>query len=229
MFQVLTIVSALAVFLLLSFHRYYAGRAEASANLLLAAMLGGYAAWLRRSAGAVLKKAATGQWWFEQFRRLPVHTSRGVDKWVFILFYASFLYLGASGFFFALFVPRGLYGYPLLLHVTAGGVFSACLTAIVITRGRHYVEVPKPVVLDISLLDPRRLGITATRVRYAAFWVFVIAGLLLTLSAFVPMLSVVRYSGQKLMFGLHRYSALAAVLAAAVFGELELFLKPRER
>lgn len=229
MFQALTILSALVVFLLLSFHRYYATRAAASANLLLAALLKGYAAWLRRSAGALLRKTASSEWRLEQFRRLPFHTSLGLEKWVFMLFYASFLYLGLSGFFFALFVPRGLYGYPLLLHVTAGGVFSACLTALVITRGRHYVEVPKPVVLDISLLDPRRLGITAARVRYAAFWVFVIAGLLLTLSALVPMLSVVRYSGQKLMFGLHRYSALAAALAAAVFGDLELFLKPRER
>lgn len=229
MFQAVTIISALVVFLLLSFHRYYATHAAASANLLLAVLFKGYAAWLRRSAGAVLRKTASGQWWLEQSRRLPSHTSRGLEKWMFILFYASFLYLSASGFFFALFVPRGLYGYPLLLHVTAGGVFSACLTAIVVTRGRHYVEVPRPVVLDISLLDPRRLGITAARVSYAAFWVFVIAGLLLTVSALVPMLSVVRYSGQKLMFSLHRYSALAAALTAAVFGDLELFLKPRGR
>lgn len=229
MFQALIIVSALAVFLLLSFHRYYATRGDAATNLLLAALLKNYTSWLRRSAGAMLRKMGSRAWWLEQYKRLPFHARQGLDRWVFILFYVSFLYLGASGLFFALFVPRGLYGYPLLLHVTAGGVFSACLTVIVITRARNYVEIPRPLVLDVSLFDPRRLGITADRVRYAAFWVFVTAGLMLTLSAVVPMLSAVRYSGQKLMFGLHRYSGLAAVLAAAVFGELEFFLKLREK
>ena len=44
-----------------------------------------------------------------------------------ICFYGSFLYLAASGFFFAIFIPRGLFGYPLVGHVMAGGLFAVCL------------------------------------------------------------------------------------------------------
>jgi hypothetical protein len=149
-----------------------------------------------------------------------------LEKWLYVSLYASFLYLAASGFFFALFVPRGLYGYPLLGHVVAGGLFAVTLTALVLFKGRDFVSVPKPARLSLELLDPRKMGITAARVKLWAFWLFALAGSLLTLSALLPMLPLLRTAGQRVLFDLHRTSALGAVAAAMVFAALELFERP---
>jgi hypothetical protein len=67
------------------------------------------------------------------------------------------------------------------------------------------------------------MGITAVRVKLAAFWLFVLAGFLLALTALLPMLPLLRTAGQKFMFEFHRYSALASIVAAMVFVGLELF------
>ncbi|MCJ7486268.1 MAG: hypothetical protein MUQ25_08920, partial [Candidatus Aminicenantes bacterium] len=88
---------------------------------------------------------------------------------------------------------------------------------------RNFISVPKPVSLSQALLDPRKMGITAVRVKLAAFWLFVLAGLLLALSALLPMLPLLRTAGQKFMFEFHRYSALVSAIAAAVYIDLEVF------
>ena len=75
----------------------------------------------------------------------------------------------------------------------------------------------------MSLLDPRKMGITAARVKLWAFWLFVLAGFLLTLSALLPMLPLLRTAGQRFMFEFHRYSAVVSAAAAMVFVGLELF------
>ena len=72
----------------------------------------------------------------------------------------------------------------------------------------------------------RKMGITPARVKLWAFWIFAAAGFLLTLSAVLPMLPLLRTPGQKFMFEFHRYSALASLLAAMVFAGLELFETP---
>jgi hypothetical protein len=158
---------------------------------------------------------------------LPIWGKPPLEKWLYVSLYASFLYLAASGFFFAVFVPRGLYGYPLLGHVMAGGLFAVTLTALVLFKGRDFVSVPKPALLSLALLDPRKMGITAARVKLWAFWLFVLAGSLLTLSALLPMLPLLRTAGQKVLFAVHRYGALAAVTAATVYAGLELFERDR--
>ena len=82
-------------------------------------------------------------------------------------------------------------------------------TVIVVFKGRDFISVPKPASLSLALLDPRKMGITAARVKLAAFWLFVLTGFLLTLTALLPMLPLLRTAGQKFMFEFHRYSALA--------------------
>jgi hypothetical protein len=109
----------------------------------------------------------------------------------------------------------------------AGGLFAVTLTALVLFKGRDFVSVPKPALLSLALLDPRKMGITAARVKLWAFWLFALAGCLLTLSALLPMLPLLRTAGQKVLFDLHRYSALGAVATAMVFVGLELFERGR--
>jgi hypothetical protein len=144
-----------------------------------------------------------------------------------VCFYGSFLYLAASGFFFAIFIPRGLFGYPLVGHVMAGGLFAVCLTIIVLFKGRNFISVPKPASLSLTLIDPRKMGITPARVKIWAFWLFALAGILLAVSAVLPMLPLLRTPGQEFMFEFHRYSAILSALAAMVFAGLELFEAPR--
>jgi len=225
LFTIITVLALAGAFLCLAFHRFWTTREEARSTILYVEIFKKYLAWLALRTIQSARKAPPKAWW-STLKTLPLWRLPVLEKWLFIGFYGSFASLAASGFFFAVFIPRGLYGYPLIGHVTAGGLFAACLTLIVIFKGRNFVSVPKPVNLSLALLDPRKMGITAVRVRFAAFWLFVAAGFLLTLSALLPMLPLLRTAGQEFMFEFHRYSALVSVLAAMVFVGLEA-LGPR--
>lgn len=221
LFTIITILALAGAFLGLAFHRFWTTREEARSTILYVEIFKKYLAWLALRTIQSARKASPKAWW-SYLKALPLWRLPDLEKWLFIGLYGSFAYLAASGFFFAVFVPRGLYGYPLIGHVMAGGLFAACLTLIVIFKGRNFTSAPKPVNLSLALLDPRKMGITAARVRLAAFWLFVLAGFLLTLSALLPMLPLLRTAGQKFMFDFHRYSALASILAATIFVGLEL-------
>ncbi|MGZ5556517.1 MAG: hypothetical protein ACXWIA_12095, partial [Candidatus Aminicenantales bacterium] len=80
---------------------------------------------------------------------------------------------------------------------------------------------------SLALLDIRKMGITPARVKLWAFWLFAAAGFLLTLSALLPMLPLLRTGGQRFMFEFHRYSALVSAMAAMVFVGLVLFERGR--
>jgi len=222
LFTIVALLSVVGVVAGLTFHRFWTTREEARATILYAEIFKKYAAWLALRTVQSTRKASPKAWWgyvkAVLLWRLPV-----LERWLYICFYGSFAYLAASGFFFAIFVPRGLFGYPLVAHVMAGGLFAACLAVIVLFKGRNFISVPKPVNLSLALLDPRKMGITAARVKLAAFWLFVLAGFLLALTALLPMLPLLRTAGQKFMFEFHRYSALASLVAAMVFAGLELF------
>jgi hypothetical protein len=226
LFTIITILSALGLFAGLAFHRFWTTREEARSTIIYVEIFKKYLAWLALRTIQSARKASPKAWW-DYVKALPSWRLPDLEKWLFIGFYGSFAYLAASGFFFAIFVPRGLYGFPLVGHVMAGGLFAACLAVIVIFKGRNFISVPKPVNLSLALLDPRKMGITAARVKFAAFWLFVLAGFLLALTALLPMLPLLRTAGQKSMFELHRYSALASLLAAMVFAGLELFSPPK--
>jgi len=222
LFTIITVLSALGLFAGLTFHRFWTTREEAKSTILYAEIFKKYLAWLALRTIQSSRQASPKAWW-NYLKALPLWRLPDLEKWLFIGLYGSFAYLAASGFFFAIFVPRGLFGYPLVGHVMAGGLFAACLAVIVIFKGRNFISVPKPVNLSLAVLDPRKMGITAARVRFAAFWLFVAAGFLLTLSALLPMLPLLRTPGQKFLFEFHRYSALASVLAAMIFVGLKAF------
>jgi hypothetical protein len=222
LFTIITVLVLAGAFLGLAFHRFWTTREEARSTILYIEIFKKYLVWLALRTIQSARKASPKAWW-DYVKALPLWRLPVLEKWLFIGLYGSFAYLSASGFFFAVFIPRGLYGYPLIGHVMAGGLFAACLTLIVIFKGRNFVSVPKPVNLSLALLDPRKMGITAARVRFAAFWLFVAAGFLLTLSALLTMLPLLRTPGQKFLFEFHRHSALASVLAAMVFVGLKAF------
>jgi len=226
MFTIIVFLSVIGVVAGLAFHRFWTTREETGATVLYAELFKKYAVWIALGARRSIRKASPKNWW-QYIKALPLWHLPVLEKWLSIGFYGSFAYLAASGFLFAIFVPRGLYGFPLVGHVMAGGLFAACLAIIVIFKGRDFISVPKPVNLSLALLDPRKMGITAARVKLAAFWLFVLAGFLLALTALLPMMPLLRTAGQKFMFEFHRYSALASLVAAMVFVGLELFESDR--
>ena len=226
LFTIVTVLVVAAGLLGLAFHRFWTTREEARSTILYTEIVKKYLAWLALRTLQLSRRASPKAWW-GYVKRLPLWREAVLEKWLYICFYGSFLYLAASGFFFAIFIPRGLFGYPLIGHVMAGGLFAVCLVVIVLFKGRDFIAVPKPAHLSLVLLDPRKMGITAARVKLWAFWLFVLAGFLLTLSALLPMLPLLRTPGQKFMFEFHRCSALASALAAIVFAALEIFARPR--
>jgi hypothetical protein len=146
---------------------------------------------------------------------------QGWTVWVFYALVLSYIYLALSGFIFAWFVPRGLYGFPLLLHVAAGALFAICLTIILFIKARFYLpekvaeaasEESRPgfycPLLHQSFLRPYLQAV--------AFWVFGLAGFLLVASTLGSMLPYFNYPAQIFFFYLHRWSALASVLAACL-------------
>jgi len=222
LFILLTILVLGGTFLGLAFHRFRTTREEARSSLLYAVILKKFLAWLAlRTVQTARRVSPTAM--LTDLKALSMWKKPGLEKGLYISLYASFLYLGASGFFFALFVPRGLYGFPLVGHVMAGGLFAVSLAVLVLFKGRDFISMPKPALLSPALLDPRRMGITAARIKVAAFWLFAAAGFLLTVTALLPMLPLLRTPGQRLLFELHRYSALLSAAAAMVFSGLELF------
>ncbi|MGZ5516006.1 MAG: hypothetical protein ACXWHD_12820 [Candidatus Aminicenantales bacterium] len=226
MFTVVTILFLGATFLGIAFHRFWTSREEAKSTILYAEIIKKFFAWLALRAVQMSRRASPKAWWV-YVKGLPVWREPVLERWLYVCFYGSFLYLAASGFFFAIFIPHGLFGYPLVGHVMAGGLFAVCLTIIVLFKGRDFISVPKPASLSLALLDIRKMGITPARVKLWAFWLFAAAGFLLTLSALLPMLPLLRTGGQRFMFEFHRYSALVSAAAATVFVGLELFERSR--
>ncbi|MBN2206994.1 MAG: hypothetical protein JW742_06300 [Candidatus Aminicenantes bacterium] len=147
----------------------------------------------------------------------------GWRAWVWGALALSFGYLAASGLVYAIFVPRGLWGVPLLLHVMAGALFAVSLAAVIVLRARRYgFEPDKGRVAVQCLICPVLKLVPVPAARAVAFWVFAAAGLVLTVTALLSMLPWFVYSAQLLFIAVHRYAALAATLAAIAWADFDL-------
>lgn len=143
----------------------------------------------------------------------------GWTVWVFYALVLSYIYLALSGFIFAWLVRRGLYGFPLLLHVAAGALFSISLTIVLFIKARLFM--PEKLAKEASRESDRGFycplaGKSFPRIylQAIAFWLFVLAGFFLVASTLGSMLPYFNYPAQIFFFHLHRWSALVSVLAA---------------
>ena len=119
----------------------------------------------------------------------------------------TFVVLVLTGF------VRGLVGgawsdWLLLIHVGTGAAFAVVLAALVVLRA-----------------DACRLGSGAAPGRFSdaqkvCFWLIALAGLCLILTAAVAMLPLLGTWWQDFIADLHRYAALAALLAGMVYAYL---------
>jgi hypothetical protein len=138
----------------------------------------------------------------------------GWRQWIFWALAASFGFCAATGFAFAVFTKRGMYGLPLLAHVMAGALFAVSLTAALLLRARAFRPDGDP-GLETCDFCPLLKTLPKKLVLTVFFWGFAAAGLALIVTALASMLPYFYFRAQFPLLEFHRYGALAAVLAAA--------------
>ena len=148
-----------------------------------------------------------------QFRLWLRERFPGWKGWVFLCSAASFAYQAGSGFGYAVFSPRRIFGFPLFLHVLAGGVFAVTLAIVLFLKAKDF------------RLDKHGEPILRKMLRPGLFWFFVAAGLAVSATALFSMWPSFTFREQGSLLHFHRYSALAAFLSAAAY--LDLYLIPR--
>jgi len=187
---------------------------------------GAYLSWLGKKTVSLFRGSPLKRlWaWFEGWTsaRYP-----GWMKWIFAAFVGSFLYLAASGLFFAVFIPRGMYGFPLVAHVSLGAVFALSLAFILIRRARDYrfddIKKGKAAGRAGAFLKtiPKAFAVKLL------FWGFAAAGLIIIATALLSMLPWFPATAQTPLTLWHKYAALASILAAVLFVDLAFLPEKR--
>ncbi|MBN1939336.1 MAG: hypothetical protein JW843_07110 [Candidatus Aminicenantes bacterium] len=147
-------------------------------------------------------------------------------KWVFFAFAAAFLYLAASGLFYAVFIHRGMFGLPLLAHVMGGGVFALGLAFIMLFRARAYGFTAAETAPFEAFACPVFKNIPKALVVKTLFWTFAVLGFVQVVTALFSMLPVISFNTQAALIMIHRYSALGLVLTAIVFFDAAILGRP---
>ena len=164
--------------------------------IAIAIVAAGIVVWHFMSRGAA---APAGPAETRRFPRLDALASLGLAL--------TFVLLVLTGFLRDL-VGIGLADWLLLIHVGTGAAFAVVLAALVVFRADAY-----------------RLGSGAAPGRFSdgqkvCFWLIALAGLCLILTIAVAMLPVLGTWGQNCIVDVHRYVALAALLAGMVYAYL---------
>ena len=119
------------------------------------------------------------------------------------VFWLSLIALGATAFLGATLRGCGLTGYLILIHVGCGATVAAGLVGLLVLRAEQY-----------------RFGSVSARfteVQKACFWIVAASVLVLMSSILFSMLRITGTDGQRLVVEVHRYAALAALVASIVY------------
>ncbi len=212
MFGIITVVTLLILLFLLTVHRFRTVCIKAGKD---SPSQGEYFPWLVDRISALFKTP-----WAERFRgwydawviqRYPIR-----QRWIFIGLGLSFGYLVLSGFFFALAGIR-LQGVFLLLHVVLGGFFAVCLGLAVFLRARYYTWDLEDFEGQKGALNLQTGAAKRKIWQIALFWIFTASGLVLIVMALAQMLPSFSLRTQLVLFEVHRYASLEALLAFFAF------------
>lgn len=121
----------------------------------------------------------------------------------------ALLVLALTGFYPLLILRQNLTGYLLIIHVTAGGVFAACLTILAVMSAHNH-----------RFTSGRLL-------RKLCFWIIVLSALPLSLSIALSMFPLFGTTGQFFMADTHIYSAYVFSAAAVLHTLLSIRTRPR--
>lgn len=221
LFAVLTVVTLTGAAFQRTYTRYKAQTDPATWTVAHRIKRPSYPSWLTaRLSRLFSREGLTKLWtWFLDWtaRYYP-----GWMRWVFLAVALSFLYLAASGFFYGVFVPRGMFGFPLVAHVAMGAVFAIGLAFILLWRARDYAFDGRKEEAAGSFACPVFKSLPAALVAKALFWTQATAGLAIILSALFSMLPILPGDAQGPLLEIHRYSALVSALALIVFADVKL-------
>jgi hypothetical protein len=212
MFGIITVVTLLILFFLLTIHRFRtspvrAKNDSASQVPYLPWLIGRIKAWFETLSAERIKA------WYDEW---IIQNYPPKQRWIYICLGLSFGYLILSGFFFALTGIR-LQGVFLLLHVVLGGLFAVCLGLAVFFRARYYTWEPEDFEGRNGALN-LQTGAARRKVwQIVLFWIFTASGLVLIVSALAQMLPDFSLRAQLVMFEAHRYAALESLLALIAF------------
>jgi hypothetical protein len=178
-----------------------------------------YGKWLgRRTKSAFTKTAFRNMW--AVFSDWAKSHYPGWTKWIFAGFGLSLVYLAASGLFYALFIPRGMSGFPLLGHMGFGGLFALTLAALLLWRGRAYVPDKGEAEIFEAFACPIFKNLSKSLLRKILFWTLAFLGFVLIATALGSMLPLFVFDAQRTFIGIHRYAALGMVLTVIVFVDI---------
>lgn len=219
LYVIVTILFLIGTLFALTFLRFRAGAPSVEEGDRLS-LLREYSGWLGDGVRALFEPGtrakATGLYKSWVLRRYP-----GWRQWIFVALAASFALCAASGFFFAVFVPRGMFGLFLLGHVCAGGLFAVSLAALLLLRAGAYRPDAGPGTGTCDLC-PVLKNVPRAYVLTGLFWAFAAAGFILVVTALLSMLPYLHFGAQIPLLDAHKYGALAALLAAVVFCDLDI-------
>ncbi|MHC4153921.1 MAG: hypothetical protein ACYST6_03200 [Planctomycetota bacterium] len=129
--------------------------------------------------------------------------------------------LAATGFYPVLILGEHISGYLLMIHVTTGGVFAACLVLLAFTfaHSRRFDEKDWPWLTSLVRREMQRsrlLPESSVLLRKICFWLLIILALPLMLSVVLSMFPLLGTAGQLLLADTHRYSTLAFAVVAII-------------
>lgn len=228
MFGIITVFSILVLWLLLSFH-CYRNSARKESKISSADAGKGYFSWLANRVWLWFKGLG-GDYARDRYRSWITQRYPGRQRWVFICLGLSLVYLVLSGFVFALINSIRLFGLLLLLHVVLGGVFAVCLCWAVILRARFYIGEGQAspetnAASDLALRAESRMGWW----RIVFFWIFVVSGVVVIITAWFQMLPQFSIRTQIVILTVHRYAALDILLSGMALFYFSLVADGHER
>jgi cytochrome b subunit of formate dehydrogenase len=129
--------------------------------------------------------------------------------------------LAVTGFYPVLVLGKHISGYLLMIHVTTGGVFAACLVLLAFTfaHSRRFNENDWPWLTSLvrrELQKSRLLPESSDLLRKICFWLLIVLALPLMLSVVLSMFPLLGTAGQLLLAEAHRYSTLAFAVVAII-------------
>jgi hypothetical protein len=226
LFAALTMLTVLAVFFRQTAMRCQDSRPPAADGTVPRFDWRTYEMWMIARVKSVFRMDTVHKTWAE-FESWTAKYYPGWTKWLFAAFVLSFLYVAASGFFFAIFIARGIYGLPLVGHVVLGGLFAILLAGLLLWRARDYRFDKQEEAAFERFSCPILKNVSKSFVRKILFWAFAVVGLLIILTALLSMLPILPAEAQRTLILIHKYSALAALLAAIVFVDITFIPAPR--
>lgn len=146
-------------------------------------------------------------------------------KLIYLLALLCFVVLAVTGFYPVLVMGEQISGYWLMLHATFAPIFAACLAVLAVMWASHcrFTRSDWPWLQRLI----RRVILPKTDNTYLVdessnpgqkitFWLIVILAMPLILSMVSSMFPLFGTKGQKLLFNMHRYSALLLALVVIV-------------